>query len=117
MHWSRLNFRDLLIAVGLLLAVATTLQGCGGGSSSGGQDPAPHITMTTSSLPNGQVGTAYSMTLVACAWRIVIVASFERNVTMLHWRKPLNGIFGRHRTIGHVPGTVKLFWDTFSGQR
>src|SRR4029077_7252283 len=65
MHWSRVNFRDLLIAVGLLLAVATTLQGCNGGSSSGGQDPAPHITMTTSSLPNGQVGTAYSMTLVA----------------------------------------------------
>jgi hypothetical protein len=65
MHWSRLNFRDLLIAVGLLLAVATTLQGCGGGSSSGGQNPDPHITVTTSSLPNGQVGTAFSMTLVA----------------------------------------------------
>jgi len=29
-----------------------------------------------------------------CPWRIDIVASFERNVTMLHWWKPLNGIFG-----------------------
>ena len=31
----------------------------------------------------------------SCPWRIDIVASFERNVTMLHWCKPLNGIFGR----------------------
>jgi hypothetical protein len=28
-------------------------------------------------------------------WRIDIVASFERNVTMLHLWKPLNGIFAR----------------------
>jgi beta-ureidopropionase / N-carbamoyl-L-amino-acid hydrolase len=35
--------------------------------------------------------------VAACPWRIYIVASFERNVTMLHWWKPQNGIFGRHR--------------------
>ena len=42
--------------------------------------------------------------ILACAWRIVIVASFERNITMLHWRKPLNGIFGRHRYQGVPEG-------------
>jgi hypothetical protein len=31
-----------------------------------------------------------------CPWRIDIVASFERNVTMLHCENRLNGIFGRH---------------------
>jgi hypothetical protein len=34
--------------------------------------------------------------MLTCPWRIDTAASFERNVTMLHWWKPLNGLFGRH---------------------
>ena len=58
--WVR--FRGVLIAVSLLSA---TLQGCGSAPSNGGQDPARQITLATASLPNGQVGTAYSATLAA----------------------------------------------------
>jgi Chitobiase/beta-hexosaminidase C-terminal domain/Putative Ig domain len=65
MHCPRVCFRDLLIAVSLLSVIATTLQGCASAPSNAGQDFASLIITTTSSLPNGQVGTAYSTTLVA----------------------------------------------------
>ncbi|HSZ15724.1 MAG TPA: putative Ig domain-containing protein, partial [Terracidiphilus sp.] len=56
----------LPFGIGLLAAVCAVV-GCGGGSSSNTTTPPPPstLTITTSSLPNGQVGAAYSATLSA----------------------------------------------------
>lgn len=55
-----------LLAVIVLFFAVSGLSGCGGGSgnSQTSKNPAP-FTLTTYSLPNGQVGTAYSATLTA----------------------------------------------------
>src|SRR5260370_5100292 len=45
-------------------------------------------------------GTKKAQSPQSCPWRIDIVSSFERNVTMLHWWQPLNGIFGRPTLLG-----------------
>ena len=49
----------------LVLTVAALLESCGSSMKSGGQDPSSQIKISTSSLPNGQSGAAYSATLSA----------------------------------------------------
>ena len=57
------------VAVSLLGVLATaafvTLYGCGGGGGGGGSSMTPSLSVSTTSLPDGQVGTPYSATLAA----------------------------------------------------
>ena len=58
--------RRLYLLLTLLLAcVAALINSCGSGTTNGKQDPASQVKISTSSLPNGQTGTAYSTTLTA----------------------------------------------------
>ena len=63
----RFQSRALHLPFGIgLLAAVCAIVGCGGGSSSTTAPPPPStLTITTSSLPSGQVGAAYSATLAA----------------------------------------------------
>src|ERR1700687_3006851 len=68
MRLAPLRFRSLLIFLSLLGTLAAFLQGCAEAINGGGNNtsPPPALEITTpSSLPSGQVGTAYSATLAA----------------------------------------------------
>jgi len=48
-----------------IVVAAMALSSCGGGGSSSGGDGSPPVTVTTQSLPDGQVGSPYTATLSA----------------------------------------------------
>jgi Putative Ig domain len=58
----RLNF---LLTLLLALSVAGLVNSCGNSASTTSPDPSSRIKISTSSLPNGQIGAAYSTTLAA----------------------------------------------------
>jgi Putative Ig domain len=63
---TRITVRNLLFTLSFLLAVATTLQGCASAGSGHNQPSQPvPLSITTTSLANGQVGVAYSTSLAA----------------------------------------------------
>src|SRR4029077_20286486 len=58
------RFKGKLRALGTLLLPAVLLWGCGGSGSDSGGQPAP-LSISTTALPSGQVGKAYTATLKA----------------------------------------------------
>jgi len=56
---------NLLLTLLLALSVAALVNSCGSGMTNGKPDPPSQIKISTSSLPSGQIGTAYSATLTA----------------------------------------------------
>jgi hypothetical protein len=57
-----LNF---LLTVLLALSVAGLVESCGNSTSSANPDPSSPVKISTSSLPTGQLGTAYNTSLTA----------------------------------------------------
>ena len=57
-----LNF---LLTVLLALSVAVLVESCGNSTSTANPDPSPPVKISTSSLPTGQLGTAYNTSLTA----------------------------------------------------
>ena len=64
MHFSSARLVNIFIASAFLLLFGSFLNGCGGSSDGGGNTVTP-VSISTASLPNGQVGVAYSTALSA----------------------------------------------------
>ena len=60
-----LRLRSSARLLGTALAASALLYGCGGGGGSDSTSPPPPLAISTTALPNGQVGVAYNATLTA----------------------------------------------------
>jgi hypothetical protein len=65
MDYENVRLLHFLKTVAFVPVFTLLLCGCGSSRSSGGDTQPTPVTITTSSLPNGQVGTAYSAMLTA----------------------------------------------------